>query len=401
MAQRGKGRARNVLEVLVRGRTGLSAVSQDAIAVPQGERVVYEIDEAWPPTGRRRGWLMRRLLLCADVVGLVVAYLVALEARASGADGRPRRAGLGGRALRRDAPALGPARADSTASTTATRSEPITRRSTTSSASSRSSRSGRGASSSSRIVAELAAPEPRSARRLLAPRGRSSSRCSAPSSRAIGRRQAGVRAERHHRRLGQRRAAARRQDREAPRVRPARRRVRRPRRPRAAPATERARVELLGTTDDLPRARSRARESIASSIAFSTDSHDQTLGVIRSMQDSDVQIDIVPRMFEVLGTNAQLHTIEGIPLVGLPSPRLSGSSRFLKRSLDLVAQRRSGSCCSRRSSLVVAAADQARLAGGRSSSGRCGWAPASGRSASSSSGRWSTTPRAGSPTSRT
>ena len=60
-------------------------------------------------------------------------------------------------------------------------------------------------------------------------------------------------------------------------------------------------------------------------IAFSTDSHEQTLAVIRSMQDSDVQIDIVPRMFEVLGTNAQLHTIEGIPLVGLPIPRLSGS----------------------------------------------------------------------------
>ena len=55
-------------------------------------------------------------------------------------------------------------------------------------------------------------------------------------------------------------------------------------------------------------------------IAFSTDSHEQTLAVIRSMQDSDVQIDIVPRMFEVLGTNAQLHTIEGIPLVGLPIP---------------------------------------------------------------------------------
>jgi exopolysaccharide biosynthesis polyprenyl glycosylphosphotransferase len=72
-------------------------------------------------------------------------------------------------------------------------------------------------------------------------------------------------------------------------------------------------------------------------IAFSTDSHDQTLGVIRSMQDSDVQIDIVPRMFEVLGTNAQLHTIEGMPLVGLPSPHLSGSSRLLKRSFDVSA----------------------------------------------------------------
>jgi hypothetical protein len=56
----------------------VSAVSQDAVAVPQGERVVYEIDEAWP-SGRRRGWLMRRLLLAADVVGLVVAYLIALK----------------------------------------------------------------------------------------------------------------------------------------------------------------------------------------------------------------------------------------------------------------------------------------------------------------------------------
>jgi exopolysaccharide biosynthesis polyprenyl glycosylphosphotransferase len=70
-------------------------------------------------------------------------------------------------------------------------------------------------------------------------------------------------------------------------------------------------------------------------IAFSTDSHEETLDVIRSLQDVDVQVDIVPRMFEVLGTNAQLHTIEGIPLVGLPVARLSSSSRFLKRLLDL------------------------------------------------------------------
>ena len=71
-------------------------------------------------------------------------------------------------------------------------------------------------------------------------------------------------------------------------------------------------------------------------IAFTTDSHEETLDVIRAMQDLDVQVDIVPRMFEVLGTNAQLHTIQGIPLVGLPAPRLSSSSRFLKRSLDVV-----------------------------------------------------------------
>jgi exopolysaccharide biosynthesis polyprenyl glycosylphosphotransferase len=94
-------------------------------------------------------------------------------------------------------------------------------------------------------------------------------------------------------------------------------------------------LDLIGTTSDLP-ALVRAHSVHRVVIAFSTDSHEQTLEVIRAMQDSDVQIDIVPRMFEILGTNAQLHTIEGLPLVGLPVPRLSGSARFLKRSLDVV-----------------------------------------------------------------
>jgi exopolysaccharide biosynthesis polyprenyl glycosylphosphotransferase len=58
--------------------------------------------------------------------------------------------------------------------------------------------------------------------------------------------------------------------------------------------------------------------------------------VIRELQDCNVQVDIVPRLFEVLGTNAQFHTIEGVPLVGLATPRLSRSSRSLKRSFDLV-----------------------------------------------------------------
>ena len=94
-------------------------------------------------------------------------------------------------------------------------------------------------------------------------------------------------------------------------------------------------LDLLGTTADLPRL-VQMHQVHRVAIAFSTDSHEQTLAVIRSVQDSDVQIDIVPRMFEVLGTNAQLHTIEGIPLVGLPIPQLSGSERFLKRSFDIL-----------------------------------------------------------------
>jgi exopolysaccharide biosynthesis polyprenyl glycosylphosphotransferase len=93
-------------------------------------------------------------------------------------------------------------------------------------------------------------------------------------------------------------------------------------------------LDLIGTTEDLPElVRAHAAHRVV--IAFSADSHQQTLEVIRGLHDSNVQIDIVPRMFEVLGTNAQLHTIEGMPLVGLPIPRLSDSSRLLKRSLDL------------------------------------------------------------------
>jgi exopolysaccharide biosynthesis polyprenyl glycosylphosphotransferase len=94
-------------------------------------------------------------------------------------------------------------------------------------------------------------------------------------------------------------------------------------------------LELIGTTENLPEL-VRAHGAHRVVIAFSGDSHEQTLEVVRGLQDTNVQIDIVPRMFEVLGTNAQLHTIEGMPLVGLPTPRLSDSSRFLKRSLDLL-----------------------------------------------------------------
>jgi exopolysaccharide biosynthesis polyprenyl glycosylphosphotransferase len=101
-----------------------------------------------------------------------------------------------------------------------------------------------------------------------------------------------------------------------------------------ASLNEAGRLELIGATDDLPEL-VRAHSAHRVLIAFSEDSDDQTLEVIRELQDTNVQIDIVPRLFEVLGTSAQLHTIEGVPLVGLPTPGLSTSSRLLKRLLDL------------------------------------------------------------------
>jgi exopolysaccharide biosynthesis polyprenyl glycosylphosphotransferase len=70
-------------------------------------------------------------------------------------------------------------------------------------------------------------------------------------------------------------------------------------------------------------------------IAFSTDSHEETLDLVRSLKDMDVQIDIVPRLFEVLGTNVGIHTAEGLPLIGLPPLRLSRSAKALKRGMDV------------------------------------------------------------------
>jgi exopolysaccharide biosynthesis polyprenyl glycosylphosphotransferase len=70
-------------------------------------------------------------------------------------------------------------------------------------------------------------------------------------------------------------------------------------------------------------------------VAFSNDSHEEMLDLIRSLKDLDIQIDLVPRFFEVIGTNVGIHTAEGLPLIGLPPLRLARSSMLLKRAMDI------------------------------------------------------------------
>jgi exopolysaccharide biosynthesis polyprenyl glycosylphosphotransferase len=71
-------------------------------------------------------------------------------------------------------------------------------------------------------------------------------------------------------------------------------------------------------------------------IAFSEATHEQLLETIRELRKFDIQIDVVPRLFEIVGPKAGIHTFEGLALVGLPPARLSPSSRLLKRALDYV-----------------------------------------------------------------
>jgi exopolysaccharide biosynthesis polyprenyl glycosylphosphotransferase len=71
-------------------------------------------------------------------------------------------------------------------------------------------------------------------------------------------------------------------------------------------------------------------------VAFSNDAYGTTLDLIRSLQGRSVRIDIVPRLFEVFGPGVELHTAEGVPLIGLPQLRLSRSALALKRALDIL-----------------------------------------------------------------
>jgi lipopolysaccharide/colanic/teichoic acid biosynthesis glycosyltransferase len=61
------------------------------------------------------------------------------------------------------------------------------------------------------------------------------------------------------------------------------------------------------------------------------------VALIRELNELGVQVDVVPRFFDVLSPAVDIHTVEGIPLIGLRPPHLSRSSAFLKRSLDLIA----------------------------------------------------------------
>jgi exopolysaccharide biosynthesis polyprenyl glycosylphosphotransferase len=93
-------------------------------------------------------------------------------------------------------------------------------------------------------------------------------------------------------------------------------------------------VPVLGGIDELP-ALVRVLDVERVIVAFTRDSRERMVDLVRTLQDLDVQIDVVPRFFEVVGASADVHSVEGLALVGLRPIRLPRSSRLLKRTLDL------------------------------------------------------------------
>jgi exopolysaccharide biosynthesis polyprenyl glycosylphosphotransferase len=97
---------------------------------------------------------------------------------------------------------------------------------------------------------------------------------------------------------------------------------------------ELARVPVLGALDRLMTI-VRAFDIDRVIIAFSNEPDGATLELIEALKDDGVQVDIVSRFFETVGFRASIHTVEGIALLGVPPQRLSPSSLILKRGLDL------------------------------------------------------------------
>ena len=95
----------------------------------------------------------------------------------------------------------------------------------------------------------------------------------------------------------------------------------------------------LGETDQLERL-VEAHGVHRVILAFSRAGDSRGVDLVRRCNQVGVQVDVVPRLYEVLGSKTQVHELDGLPLVSLHAPRLPRSARIVKRVLDLAVAAR-------------------------------------------------------------
>jgi exopolysaccharide biosynthesis polyprenyl glycosylphosphotransferase len=93
-------------------------------------------------------------------------------------------------------------------------------------------------------------------------------------------------------------------------------------------------LPFLGRTAELPEiVRDRDVERVI--VAGHVGGEDE-LELVHRLKRCDVQVDIISRLFEVMGPGVGMHKIESVLLLGLAPTRLSRTSLLLKRGIDLV-----------------------------------------------------------------
>ncbi len=94
-------------------------------------------------------------------------------------------------------------------------------------------------------------------------------------------------------------------------------------------------VPVLGVMDDLSKiVRERGVDRVI--VAFSKHNDGDVLTHVRPLMRQDVRVDVVPRMFEIIGPDTGLPDLEGIPLVSLLHRRRSRPALRVKRAIDII-----------------------------------------------------------------
>lgn len=94
-------------------------------------------------------------------------------------------------------------------------------------------------------------------------------------------------------------------------------------------------VPILGAAEDLP-ALVHELNIDRVVVAFSRDSHEELVELVRSLKALDVQVDLVPRLYEAVGPHVKMHAAESLPLLGLPTAKRFPGSAAIKRGVDIV-----------------------------------------------------------------
>ena len=91
---------------------------------------------------------------------------------------------------------------------------------------------------------------------------------------------------------------------------------------------------MLGRPDDL-------RDLVAELdidrviFAFPTIRHEDLVPLVRELGEAGIQVEVVPRFFDVIGPGLEVHSIGGITVLGLRPFRLERSAHLLKRTVDI------------------------------------------------------------------
>jgi len=93
-------------------------------------------------------------------------------------------------------------------------------------------------------------------------------------------------------------------------------------------------VRYLGDLDHLPQLVHEL--GVDRVLVAPTESYEDEIELVQRLRPLRVQVDVVPRLYEVLGPGMGFHAVEGVPLIGLPPRPISRSAARLKRTFDLL-----------------------------------------------------------------